>query len=318
MSVLAVDAGGTRIKLGWVEDGTLLGHRVLPAQSDRGLAGALPRVAQGFRDLANTLGRELKQARGIGLGLPLIVNSRDQRVLYAYGKYLDAPDLDLPAWARDALGLPLRVENDARLALLGEWRFGAGEGSENLAIITLGTGIGSAVLIEGRVLRGAHFQAGNLCGHLQVQPGGRLCICGGRGCVEAETGSAYLPDRLRQHKDFASSRLAEQNTLDYKTLFRCAREGDRVAREELDRTLQIWGMLCVNLVHAFDLDRIVIGGGIMASARMILPDLQACVDRYANTPWGEVSVLAARHPDHMALLGCETLFESNEHPPERT
>jgi len=74
----------------------------------------------------------------------------------------------LVAWAWDKWALPLYVENDARLALLGEWQFGAGRGCENIVMVTLGTGIGSAVLIEGKLLRGKHFQAGNLCGHLTM------------------------------------------------------------------------------------------------------------------------------------------------------
>ncbi len=309
MGVLACDVGGTRIKLGIVEGGQLLGQNMIPAESDRGLAHALPRVTEGLLNLCRETGIAPEACRGIGMGFPALVDSKMGRVLDEYGKYQDAPNLDLNAWARDSLGLPLAIDNDARVALMGEWAQGAGRGSNNLALITLGTGIGTAVISEGRMLRGPHFQAGNLCSHLTVVVDGQPCFCGGRGCVEAETGSAHLDQQVRSMPDFSDSALADLETIDYAAVFRHAAAGDGVASALIQRATKIWGVMCVGMIHAFDLERFVIGGGLMASADMILPRIQSHVDRYANTPWGHVEIVTAQYPDHMALLGCEPLVD---------
>jgi glucokinase len=293
--------------LGIVEDGRLLAQEILPAHSDQGLAQALPRIAEVLRRLCRGQGMQPGDCRGLGVGFPALVDSKVGRVLDEYGKYRDAPDLNLRAWARDCFGLPLAIDNDARVALFGEWAFGTGRGSNDLAMITLGTGIGSAVISEGRMLRGPHFQAGNLCGHLVVEANGQECFCGARGCVEAETGSVHLPARALRMPGFAGSLLAREANIDYAAVCRCATAGDQVAAALLARATTHWGMLCVNMINAFDLDRIVIGGGLMASTEMILPPVCAYVDRHARTPWGRAEIVTARDPDHMALLGCEPL-----------
>src|SRR5262249_54775897 len=130
---------------------------------------------------------------GLAIGFPCIVNTSTNRVLSALKKYEDATDIDLSAWCRDRLGLDLRIENDARLALLGEHYAGAGRGENSLVMMTLGTGIGTAAIIENRLLRGPHFHAGCLGGHLTVNHHGRLCECGNIGCAESEASRWALP-----------------------------------------------------------------------------------------------------------------------------
>lgn len=308
MSVLACDVGGTRIKLGIVDHGQLLASRIVPAESDRGLAQALTLIEGVLKKLCREAGISISGCRGIGMGFPALVNRREGRILNKYGRYLDAPQLDLNAWASERFGLPLAIDNDARLALLGESTCGAGRGSDNLAIVTLGTGIGTAVISGGRLLRGPHFRAGNLCGHLIVNPNGRLCHCGARGCIEVETGSLYLDEHLRRMPGFDKSAISQHSKIDYAVVCQCTAEGDEFATAVLQRATTLWGVLCVNMIHSFDLDRIVIGGGLMASADAILPLICEFVSNSVNCPWGQPQIVAAEHPDHMALLGSESLL----------
>ena len=121
----------------------------------------------------------------------------------------------------------IALENDARLGLLGEWNYGAAHGSNDVAIVTLGTGIGSGVMSQGKLLRGPHFQAGNLCGHTIIRVGGYRCVCGANGCVEAETGSMGLAMRARESPEFATSALADEPDVNYAAVFQCAAAGDR-------------------------------------------------------------------------------------------
>src|SRR5580765_3006473 len=132
-----------------MRDGRILGRESFAARSDDGLAPQLPRIAQGLDSLCAAAQANRDECTAFAMAFPSLIDSRTGRVLAAYGKYADAPQLDLPQWSRNTLRLPLIIENDARMALLGEWQAGAGRGCDDLVMVTLGTGIGTAALIEG-------------------------------------------------------------------------------------------------------------------------------------------------------------------------
>lgn len=305
MSVLAVDLGGTVVKCGLVAGGSLRARRSIPARSQGTLAQELPQVAEAFAELRDISD---EPCSALALAFPGLVDARAGRVLSApRNKYHDAAELDLGAWSREALGLNLTIENDAHAALLGEWRHGAGRGCEDLVVLTLGTGVGSSVLLRGRPLRGRHHQAGVLGGHFIVRPGGRACSCPAHGCVEAETGSWALPAIAAEQPDFADSALARAPRIDYEAVFRLAEDGDACALRLRDRALHYWGAAAISLVHAYDPERLVVGGGVMGSAESILPALQAALDEEAWTPSARVTVHAAELGDDAALLGMAAL-----------
>jgi glucokinase len=311
MRVLACDMGGTRIKYGIVEDGVVLAQDGMPAHSDRGLAPRLPALAEALLQLCVDNGMELASCAGVGMSFPSLIDVRSGRVLAEFGKYSDAMDVDIRAWSRDALHLPLAIENDARMALIGEWRSGAGRGCDNLVMMTLGTGLGVSAVIEGRVLRGAHGQAGILGGHLTVNYRGAACHCGNIGCAESEASSVVLEHLARQRGDFAGSALATEPVLDYAAIFRWAGVGDACAAALREHSLRVWSANAVNLVHAFDPELIVLGGGIMASGAVIVDAVQEYVDAHAMTPWGRVRVAASELGDQAALVACEWLVEEH-------
>jgi glucokinase len=197
------------------------------------------------------------------------------------------------------------------MALLGEWQYGAGRAYNNLVMVTLGTGIGSAVLINGLLLKGKHFQAGNLGGHFVVNHRGTRCTCGNIGCVEAEASTWRLPSLLKEHSLFSKSSMKDEKALDFKTLFRHADNNDLVAKEVLDHCLSVWAAGIITMIHAFDPELIILSGGIMKSATVILPVLQEKVNQHAWTPWGKVKLVEARYPDSAALYGAEYLVRSS-------
>lgn len=308
MKLLACDLGGTRIKVGLVEDGTLLAHEVIAAHSQLGLGTRLPELAAAFRRLVALHGLCLADVAGVAVSFPSLIEPGTGRILAEYGKYRDAPGLDLRAWARMELSLPLAIENDARMALIGEWRHGAGRGCDDLVMVTLGTGIGTAALIRGEVLRGRHGQAGCLSGHLSVHYGGRACSCGNLGCAEAEASTAFLAELAASRSDFPGSPLAREPVLDYAAVFRLAAAGDACALAIREHSLLVWATLVVNLIVAYDPERVIIGGGIVASGDIILPALQRHVDRHAHTPWGRVQLVRSELGDASALLAGEWLL----------
>jgi glucokinase len=309
VTILAADLGGTRIKLGVVREGVVLAREVLPVESRRGLAPQLPRLAEAFARLCAGAGVQMQDCAGLGMCFPGLVDPERQRVVATYGKYGDAADLDLPGWSREALGLPLLIENDVRIALLGEWRFGAGAGCDDLVMVTLGTGFGAAAMIGGQLLRGRHGQAGVLGGHFTVSLDGRHCSCGNVGCAEAEASSAYLPEIARARPEFPGSRLAAEPQIDYAAVFRLAAGGDTCALAIRSHSLRVWSAQMVNLIHAFDPVRVIVGGGVMSSAAVILPELRDYIRRHAHTPWGRVEVVPASLGDDFALLGSDVLVK---------
>lgn len=308
MNVLACDLGGTRMKIGVVRAGAVLAQTSEPANSKAGLGPGLPALKSAWLRLLDNLKLKVADCAGISVAFPSLIDVKSGRILAEYGKYADAMTIDLRAWARTEFALPLAIENDARMALVGEWQFGAGRGSENVAMMTLGTGLGTAAVIEGKILRGKHGQAGVLCGHTTVRYGGRNCSCGNVGCAEAEASTAFLGEVAATLPGWAASSLAQLPLLNYATVFEQAAAGDVCAVKLRDHSLRVWSTLAVNLIHAFDPEVVILGGGIMASGNVILPAVQDYVQRHAHTPWGRVRVVASQLGDAAALVAGEWLL----------
>jgi len=306
MKVLAVDVGGSHISCAALENRTILESFTLDTDSKGSLGELLPALAGSFRKLAREHGLDFA---GIAFGFCGLVDGRAGRIVSTNHKYADATSLDLGAWARDELGLPLILENDARLALLGERHAGAAQASNDVVMMTLGTGIGTAAVMEGRLVRGKHFQAGCLGGHFTAVVGGRTCSCGARGCFEAEASTYSLHAICRDWPGFAASALALESEIDFEKLFCWAESGDRVALEVRDRCLGIWAACALSLVHAYDPELLIVGGGVMSSSYPILDAIKSYVDSYAWTPWGKVAFRAAALGSDAALFGAVPLFQ---------
>jgi glucokinase len=279
MKALAIDLGGTHATCGLVENRKLLAWETFDANRTS-LASLLPTIAETFRNLVQRESLALQDFAGIAAGFAGIVDSRTGRILGTNGKYEDGPEIDLDAWSRKVLGIPMRIENDARMALLGESFAGAANGFTDVVMMTLGTGIGGVAMIEGKLLRGKHAQAGCLGGHIPVLFTGRTCTCGAIGCAEAEASGWSLPSA----------------------------RGDSIAVAIRDRCLNVWAVDAVGLVHAYDPEILVIGGGVMKSAEVIIPYVEQYVQRHAWTPWGKVQVRSAALGNNAALLGAVPLL----------
>lgn len=312
--VIALDLGGTRIKAGIVQGADVGAAEAIAANAGEGLAPQLPRIAALVERLCAASRLEPADCAGIGLAVPCLVDPVSQRIRSApREKYSDARGIDLPAWARQRFGLDARIENDAHAALLGEWRHGAGQGSDDVVMVTLGTGIGCSVVIGGRPLRGKHFQAGGLGGHLIANPlGGAACAaCPGSGCYEAESAAQSLDREARAHPAFAGSALAAGPSIDFAAVFRMAALGDDVATAVRDRCLRHWTALVISLVHAYDPDRIIVGGGVSEGeeARSFFAAMQDEVNRRA---WivEPIEIRAARLGNQAGLVGAASLITS--------
>lgn len=300
---MVMDLGGTKIKLGLVKDGKILCTADTNANSKNGLSERLPVIKNLMNDLLAQSGINLNDVAGIGISIPGIVDSKQKKILSIDNKFNDAPALDLSAWAYENWQIQIQLENDARSALIGEWQYGKGKGYDNVVLMTIGTGVGSSAVIEGKVLRGKHFQAGCLGGHFTININGQKCNCGNYGCVEVEASTWNIERIAKASGDFHSSVLAAENKIDFESIFRCAANKDALAMRLRDQCIDVWGACAVNLIHAYDPEILIVSGGVMASAGYIIPHLQNKVNEHAWTPWGKVKIEAAENINTAALLG---------------
>lgn len=306
---VTIDFGGTNIKIGLVQDGQIVAKTSIPAKSGAGMLGRLPVAAASVRTLLAEAGADLSQCGAVGIALPGIVDSRTKTLTSINEKYTDAIGFDFANWAREEFGLPIAAENDARAALIGETVYGTARGEKDAVLVIFGTGIGTAALIDGQVLRGRHHQAGILGGHLSTDVDGETCACGNVGCVEAQASHWAIPVRAAKLPGFAGSRLAEGAEWGYEAVIRASSEGDEFALSLLQDLIRHWSAGIVNLVHAYDPEVVILSGGLMKSSELLLPRLKEQVDALAWTPWGKPRFVVADDPEISALLGLAYMAE---------
>ena len=242
--VIGLDVGGTKILSGLVDrDGHVVAEHEVPSPdgSEEGVLAALDDAVEALLD---------DRVAAIGYGIPANLERGSGRILRAMNLPLD--DVDLASRSRARFGFPVGVENDASAATLAEWRRGAGRGTQNFLMLTLGTGVGGGIVIDGRLFRGwAEL------GHVVVQEGGEECTCGGRGHLEV-LASGSAADRLAQ--------ALYGPDADAHVLVERARAGDGNAREALARIGGSLGAAIASLVNVFDPELVVVGGGFGAAA----------------------------------------------------
>jgi glucokinase len=281
--VIALDVGGTKILSGIVdrEGNVLAEHEVAsPAGGEFEVLAALDEAVETLLD---------DSVAAIGYGIPANLERGTGRVLWATN--LPLTDVDVVGRARDRFGLPTGIENDASSAALAEWRLGAGRGTENLLMFTLGTGVGGGIVVDGRLLR-----TWVELGHFVVEEGGRECTCGGRGHLEVlASGSAA---------DHAARELYGEGA-DAHALVGRARAGEQAARAALARIGRSLGAAIGSLVNVLDPELVVVGGGFGAAAGdLVLDPARESARREAIYPAAEkLRVVPAELGPEAGLVG---------------
>ena len=310
--IIAGDFGGTRIKLGLVENGCVPADTILQSLNGQALSEWLPELKKNVESLCRAEGIAVGDLEGMVWALPLIIDPGMRHATRSFGKYEDTMREDFADRVEDLFDLPLRLENDARAAAIGEWQWGAGIGKSNLAMVTLGTGIGTGVIFEGKPLRGRSGMAGNLGGRSITHLGTPGSSDAPPGCIEGQVATWALPERVAgMVAEFQGSALSRNGArIDYQAVFSQAARGDALARQLRNQAVQAWGGLALNLIQNFDLECVVFGGGIMASEEIILRGVSEFVERHAVQAGGPVEIMAAKLGHRAALAGCEWIWNT--------
>lgn len=305
--------GGTNIKAGLVEDGYIVRRTSIPSHSSDDFASTISRVDELIGSLLSTEDMDPGSISGIGFAVPGIVDVDRNLVLDINEKFTGARSFDFNRWHTGTKhGGSLVMENDARAALVGEWKHGRAMGYNHVVMVTLGTGVGGAAMINGRLLYGKNYQAGCLGGHFTVNYDGNRCTCGNTGCVEAEASSWALNSLIEQNRATGDptdpgAHSDDQDTLDFREIFRRVKAGDASAKTISDHCLKVWSAGIVSMIHAYDPEIVVISGGIMQSSDLILPYIRDWVERNAWMPASRVRIESAQHINDAALLGMSWL-----------
>ena len=300
---LAIDVGGSHIACARVRGGVVEQRAQLEVVDPPVLHALLPPLEAALHDL-----RGEGAISGVALAFPGLIDPHTGRVVSTpSGKYHDAVGFDFDAWSRERLGLPILLEGDGRMALLGERGFGALVGEGDAVLLSLGTGIGTAALIGGEIVRGRSGNAAILGGHLTVAVDGPHCRCGNVGCAEVLASTWALPRLIAALTE--ASPLHAMTKPDLKALFELARAGDESARRIRATCLATWAAVAVNLVHAYDASCVLVTGGV-AVAREVVPFMQEHVRRHVWCLGDPPAVLCGTLGADAALLGAAPLWES--------
>lgn len=301
MHYIGIDLGGTRIKIGLFKDSKLINKQILPANSLNGLSSHLNLIDGIISQMLAS--HSVVSLEGIAMAFPGLVNPVIGTVLSTNKRYDDASSLNLQEYYHNKWACPFFIDNDARMAAVGEWKLGAGRDCNDLVMVTYGTGIGTSVVLNGQLLRGKHFQAGCLGGHFIVDYKGKVCTCGNIGCVEAEASSWNINSLVSNHKYFSRSILKDNGVTDFAKLFVAAKKGDCVAKEIVDHCLTVWSAGIITYIHAYDPEKIILGGGILSGSEEIIPFIKEKVLKYAWTPWGNVDIKIGELGDFAGVSG---------------
>lgn len=309
MIFAGIDIGGTRIKMGLLREQELIDCITFEVVNQHSLSDNLPLIAANLNTLLSKINSTI--LAGIGIALPCIVDSERSKILSDYAKFADARSVDLEGWARENWNVDMILENDARAALVGEVAFGAGKNCQFAVMMTLGTGIGSAVMMDGKLIRGKHFLAGNLGGHMSINYLGKSCNCGDTGCVESEASTWALPEIVRHHKLFAESAMSSEPRLDYESLFRHADGGDPLAQELSQNSLSAWACTLQNLIYAYDPERVIISGGIVGNDDKVLNFFREKIQIASWLPENHrIEIVLATQPEWAGVSGAAFLIQS--------
>jgi len=307
MYYLGVDIGGTTIKAGLVEDtGRLVDQTRIPTVTDNwsALLSSLTTLIQGFQSRVSL--------KGVGIGVPGLRNRHTRKVITS-PNIPSLTDVSLEKIVADEVHLPVTTENDANAAAYAEFICGYGSGLQHMAYLTLGTGLGSGVILDGKLFGGASGYAVEF-GHTVVEPGGRSCSCGSLGCLETLVSATGIlltalelmrgePSRLHELKEPLTSEL----------VYHAAIDGDPVARATLEITGRWLGIACANLINALNLELIVLGGGVMAAGDILLmPAVESARRHSLAAPFQDCRIVQSRLGPEAGMIGAAMIARDSQ------
>lgn len=311
---IGVDIGGTNVKIALVDtNGAIIYSNTVPTRAEMGYEYTISNIKQAITDLMKETKAEKDSIEGIGFGFP-------GQVDFQTGVVLNIPNI--PGWNNvpvaqimsDEFGISAKIDNDVRCAALGELNYGAGKGCQNLVCVTIGTGIGSGLIVNGKLVRGASNAAGEI-GHIKMQlHGGPLCGCGDYGCFEAYASGpsivAMAYDYIKGGKSAKFREIGTEGITPY-VVYEAAKLGDAVALRIYKAMGEIIGTGLASVVNLLNPEKIIIGGGVAEAGEILFaPLIKALKNRAMPIQGAAVEVVPAQLGNTAGVIGASLLVES--------
>lgn len=277
---IGIDLGGTNIKAGLVDqDNKIIAASNTPTNTDRPWQEIVRSMAELAARIVQEGGASIEECIGIGIGSPGTVDSENGVVLYSNN--FGWSDIPLKDELKKYFTLPICISNDANCAVLGETKAGAAKGQKNVILLTLGTGVGGGIIINGEVFEGG-APGGAELGHMTLETGGIMCTCGHRGCLEmyaSATGLIAQSDAAikANPQSLMNELVRETGKLDGTIPFKAAKEGDETAVQVINNYIKYLGDGIVGIINVFRPDMVLISGGVSNAGDALIKPLNAYV-----------------------------------------
>lgn len=312
MKFIGIDVGGMTIKGGIVDEaGNIVARKTIvtePAKEDRAI---VEDIATLIKDIIVDNNLDMREIGGVGIGCP--GSCYDEKGIVRYCCNINFRNTHMVDILKASTGIDnIKLSNDANCAALGETMFGAGKGAKNSVMITLGTGVGTGIIVDGRLLTG-NKSAGSEGGHIQINIGGPTCGCGKVGHYEAYASATALMNQAlsacAKHPESALAKAVESEGISGKIVFDIAKSGDKVATQVVKKYIKYIGMGLITYANIFFPEVIIIGGGISYQGDYIIKPLQRYVSRnvYGAEYNPRIKVVAATLKNDAGIIGAAAL-----------
>ena len=309
---IGVDLGGTNIVAAVVDEKYgILGKSKTPTATPRGADEIFDDIARVCREAMDIAGVGLSDISSLGMGTPGTVNGDG---IIEFANNLGFNNVPARQMLKDRVGdIPIFIENDANCAALGEAYAGCGNGSDNFVAVTLGTGVGSGVIINGKIVNGVNFAGGEF-GHMVIMIDGAPCTCGRKGCWEAYASATALicqtKEAMKEYPDSVMHELVKQEgKVNGKTAFDAMRKGDIAGIKVVNNYIKYVACGLINIVNALQPEMICVGGGICNEGDTLLKPLNRYVmaERYSIHSKIQTKIVKAQLGNDAGIIGAALL-----------
>jgi glucokinase len=316
---IGVDLGGTNIKFGIVsERGKILQKGILPAQTKMGRGAILNNVNKAVRESLAFVREKKLKIKGIGVGSPGTVNLNTGKIEGSCPNLPQMVNVNLKSWLSRSFEFPIYVDNDTNVMALAESKFGAAKGYKDAFCLTLGTGIGGGIILDGKLFHGSSF-AGAEFGHMTICYNGRKCKCGGIGCLEMYASApAMVRDArwlLRRDRKSIIRRLIhnDPSKLTTEIIFEAERKGDTSACTVINQSCAYLGAGIASAVNLLNPQVVVIGGGVSEGGLSFIRRIEKEVKKRAfPSATKNLKVMKAKLGNDAGFIGAAMLGENRE------
>ena len=310
---IGIDLGGTNIKVGVVDDSfNIIGKSNIKTNLPRPAGSIADSICEGVRLACESAGIKVDEVNSIGIGTPGVADRNNGVVLYSCNVGFN--NTNLGGLLKERLGTDIFVENDANVAAYGEVLNGAARGCKDVVVVTLGTGVGGGIIIDGGIYTGFNFCGAEL-GHTVIEYNGRQCGCGRKGCFEAYSSATALitatKKAMEADKNSAMWEIAGSiENVDGKTAFDGMRKGDKTACAVVEEYLNYLGCGLVNIVNTFQPEMLLIGGGICKEGEYLTKPLEEYIrkESYCINPERSTVLGICKLGNDAGIVGAANLY----------